>query len=76
MMPLQRVRVAESRMRNKLANGPLRVQSNGCFPEYSATCGHTSVAEYWVSIGGFKKIKTFLWRDVERALKKRIRNCI
>ena len=42
MMPLQRVRVAESRMRNKLANGPLRVQSNGCFPEYSATCGHTS----------------------------------
>lgn len=29
MMPLQRVRVAESRMRNKLANGPLRVQSNG-----------------------------------------------
>ena len=23
MMPLQRVRVAESRMRNKLANGPL-----------------------------------------------------
>ena len=37
MMPLQRVRVAESRMRNKLANGPLRVQSNGCFPEYSAT---------------------------------------
>ena len=36
MMPLQRVRVAESRMRNKLANGP--------FPEYSATCGHTSVA--------------------------------
>ena len=40
MMPLQRVRVAESRMRNKLANGPLRVQSNGCFPEYSATCGY------------------------------------
>lgn len=31
MMPLQRVRVAESRMRNKLANGPLRVQSNGVF---------------------------------------------
>ncbi len=29
MMPLQRVRVAESRMRNKLSNGPLRVQSNG-----------------------------------------------
>ena len=27
MMPLQRVRVAESRMRNKLSNGPLRAQS-------------------------------------------------
>lgn len=46
MMPLQRVRVAESRMRNKLANGPLRVQSNarGNRAEYSATCRHTSVA--------------------------------
>ena len=33
MMPLQRVRVAESRMRNKLSNGPLRVQSNGCFSQ-------------------------------------------
>ena len=31
MMPLQRVREAESRMRNKLSNGPLRVQSNGNF---------------------------------------------
>ena len=31
MMPLQRVRVAESRMRNKLANGPLRVQSKDVF---------------------------------------------
>ena len=33
MMPLQRVPVAESRMRNKLANGPLRVQSNGIFSQ-------------------------------------------
>ena len=32
MMPLQRVREAESRMRNKLSNGPLRVQSNGEIP--------------------------------------------
>jgi hypothetical protein len=31
MMPLQRVRIAESRIRNKLSNGPLRVQSNGVF---------------------------------------------
>ena len=29
MMPLQRVRKAESRVRNKLANGPPRVQSKG-----------------------------------------------
>ena len=32
MMPLQRVREAESRMRNKLSNGPPRVQSNGEIP--------------------------------------------
>ena len=44
IMPLQRTCVAESQVRNKLSNGPLRVQSNGVFPEYSATCGHTSVA--------------------------------
>ena len=28
MMPLQRAWEAESRVRNKLSNGPLRVQSN------------------------------------------------
>ena len=28
MMPLQRVRDAENRVRNKLSNGPRRVQSN------------------------------------------------
>ena len=28
MMPVQRTRDAESRVRNKLSNGPLRVQSN------------------------------------------------
>ena len=33
MMPLQRVREAESRMRNKLSNGPLRVQSTGIFSQ-------------------------------------------
>ena len=43
MMPLQRARGAESRVRNKLPNGPLRAQSKA-FAEYSATCGHTSVA--------------------------------
>ena len=29
MMPLQRAWEAESRVRNKLSNGPLRAQSNG-----------------------------------------------
>ncbi len=29
MMPLQRTRDAENRVRNKLSNGPLRAQSNG-----------------------------------------------
>ena len=45
MMPVQRARGAESRVRNKLSNGPRRAQSNGAVvPEYSATLGHTSVA--------------------------------
>ena len=43
MMPLQRTRDAESRVRNKLSNGPRRAQSKA-FAKYSATCGHTSVA--------------------------------
>lgn len=44
-MPLQRVRDAENRVRNKSSNGPLRAQSKAGVPaEYSATCGHTSVA--------------------------------
>ena len=43
MMPLQRTRGAESRVRNKLSNGPLRAQSKTSV-KYSATCGHTSVA--------------------------------
>ena len=33
MMPLQRAWGAESRVRNKLSNGPLRVQSNGIFSQ-------------------------------------------
>ncbi len=38
-MPLQRACVAESQVRNKLSNGPLRAQSNVVFTatEYSAT---------------------------------------
>ena len=43
MMPLQRTCVAESQVRNKLSNGPRRVQMK-CVTEYFATCGHTSVA--------------------------------
>ncbi len=43
-MPLQRTCVAESQVRNKSSNGPLRVQSNAHGAKYSATCGHTSVA--------------------------------
>jgi len=42
MMPLQRACDAESQVRNKLSNGPPRVQSNE-FSEYTATWGHTSV---------------------------------
>ena len=43
MMPLQRACGAESQVRNKLSNGPLRAQSNVHSTEYSATCGYTSV---------------------------------
>lgn len=44
MMPLQRAREAENRARNKLSNGPQRVQSNARSAKYSATCWHTLVA--------------------------------
>ena len=37
MMPLQRTCGAESQVRNKLSNGPLRAQSNVNFTKYSAT---------------------------------------
>ncbi len=36
-MPLQRACDVENQVRNKLSNGPLRVQSNGFSPEYIAT---------------------------------------
>ena len=36
-MPLQRACDAESQVRNKLSNGPLRAQSNVIFTKYSAT---------------------------------------
>ena len=39
MMPLQRACGAESQVRNKLSNGPLRAQSNEYYSEYSATWG-------------------------------------
>ena len=43
-MLLQRARVAESRVKNRLSNGPLRAQSNVQLgTEYSATCWHTLV---------------------------------
>ena len=43
MMPLQRAWGAESRVRNKLSNGPLRVRRK-CKAKYFVTCWHTSVA--------------------------------
>ena len=43
-MPLQRACDAENQARNKLSNGPPRVQSNVKNTEYSATRGHASVA--------------------------------
>ncbi|MBE6824397.1 MAG: hypothetical protein E7513_03520 [Ruminococcaceae bacterium] len=46
-MPLQRARGAESRVRYRLSNGPLRVQSNATFflktRRVFCNVGHTSV---------------------------------
>ena len=44
MMPLQRAWEAESRVRNKLSNGPLRVQSNARERRVFCNVWHTSVA--------------------------------
>ena len=41
-MAIQRARVAESRVRTRLANGPRRVQSKPK-GEYSATLGHALI---------------------------------
>ena len=43
IMLLQRARVAESRVKHRLSNGPRRAQSNVRCTEYSATFGHTLV---------------------------------
>ena len=53
MMPSQRVCDAESQARNTLSNGPLRAQSNGDSPEYSAT---------W----GIRQLPGICWYPVER----------
>ena len=45
MMPLQRACGAESQVRNKLSNGPLRVQRKCEIAKYSVTYWHTSVAK-------------------------------
>ena len=50
MMPLQRTCGAESQVRNKLSNGPLRAQSNGMFPEYSATLQADVICRGYVGI--------------------------
>ena len=51
IMPVQRTRVAESRVRNKLSNGPLRAQSNVAFvTEYSATLQADVICRGYVGI--------------------------
>ena len=50
MMPLQRTCVAESRVRNKLSNGPLRAQSNVVFTKYSATLQADVICRGYVGI--------------------------
>ena len=51
IMPVQRTRVAESRVRNKLSNRPLRAQSNVIFvTEYSATLQADVICRGYVGI--------------------------
>ena len=50
MMPFQRARVAESRVRNKLSNGPRRAQSNVRGTEYSATLQADVIGRGYVGI--------------------------
>lgn len=66
MMPLQRVREAESRMRNKLSNGPLRVQSNGEIPRVFC-----NVWAY-VSCRGYAGILLSAWQSREFKVAPRI----
>ena len=50
MMPIQRTCGAESQVRNKLSNGPLRAQSNVSFTEYSATLQAGVICRGYVGI--------------------------
>lgn len=50
MMPVQRTREAEMRVRNKLSNGPLRAQSNVISTEYSATLQANVICRGYVGI--------------------------
>ena len=50
MMPLQRTCGAESQVRNKLSNGPLRAQSNVVFTKYSATLQADVICRGYVGI--------------------------
>ena len=50
MMPLQRACDAESQVRNKLSNGPLRAQSNVRSTEYSATLEADVICRGYVGI--------------------------
>ena len=50
MMPIQRTCGAESQVRNKLPNGPLRAQSNVSFTEYSATLQADVICRGYVGI--------------------------
>ncbi len=56
MMPSQRARDAENRVRNKLSNGPLRVQSN-VQGLYRVFCN----VQAYVSCRGYVSILTSAW---------------
>lgn len=62
MMPVQRVRDAENRMRNKLSNGPRRVQSNAikckvfCNVRHTLTAGDIIYAVKYIYVAKHSKV--------------------
>ena len=56
MMPLQRARGAESRVRNKLSNGPPRAQSNGHTLYFTINNIGDKQSRVFCDVGGMRQL--------------------